>query len=103
MVGAAGRRRALKRSRQPVLAVRSVPSPNVLILAQVGKGDAVRTRTIEEIEQAFREMGLTELTWGRPPEPSIEPVAERVPAMQTFIRIETSTTPLKEKSDADVA
>ncbi len=61
------------------------------------------TRTIEEIEQAFREMGLTEATWGRAQTPEAEDLAESLPAGQIFIRIETTTTPLERKTDADLA
>jgi len=63
----------------------------------------VKTRTIEEIEEAFREIGLSEATWGRPqlPEPEVE--AEPRSSEQVFIRIETTTTPLETKTDADLA
>jgi len=63
----------------------------------------VKTRTIEEIEEAFREIGLSETTWGRPEvaEPKVE--AEPTPSEQIFIRIETTTTPLERKTDADLA
>ena len=61
----------------------------------------MKTRTIEEIERAFREMGLTEETWGRtkPSATTVEPST----TSQVFIRIETTTTPLKEKTHADLA
>lgn len=63
----------------------------------------MKTRTIEEIEKAFREMGLTEETWGRT-EPSATTVEEEPSTTsQVFIRIETTTTPLKEKTHADLA
>jgi len=63
----------------------------------------VKTRTIEEIEQAFREMGLTESTWGRMHAPGVEIADESAPNEQVFIRIETTTTPVETKSDADLA
>ncbi len=62
----------------------------------------MRTRTIEEIEAAFREIGLTEETWGRSHSPTME-VGEGPTAPQVFIRIETVTTPLDEKTSADLA
>lgn len=61
------------------------------------------TRTIEEIEQAFREMGLNEATWGRSKAPETEVAAESASREQIFIRIETTTTPLETKTDADLA
>ena len=62
----------------------------------------MKTRTIEEIETAFREMGLTEETWGRSePETEVDEAATAAP--QVFIRIETTTTPLEEKTSADLA
>lgn len=67
------------------------------------EGDAMKARTLEEIEQAFREIGLTETTWGQPQTPEAEIVAEAAPAEQIFIRIETTTTPLERKIDADLA
>lgn len=63
----------------------------------------MKTRTVEEIEQAFREMGLTETTWGRTQSPEAEDVVESLPAEQIFIRLETTTTPLERKTDADLA
>ena len=62
----------------------------------------MKTRTIEEIERAFREIGLTEETWGRT-EPSATTEEEPSTTSQVFIRIETTTTPLKEKTHADLA
>jgi hypothetical protein len=61
----------------------------------------MKTRTIEEIERVFREIGLTEATWGK----QTVPKAERQPssAPQIFVRIETTTTPLGRKTDADLA
>jgi hypothetical protein len=60
-------------------------------------------RTIEQIEKAFREIGLDETTWGKQvpsvTESPAEPASSRE---QVFIRIETTTTPLELK-DADVA
>ncbi len=63
----------------------------------------MKTRTIDEIEQAFREMGLSETTWGRPqvPEPGVD--AEPRSSEQILIRLETTTTPLETKSNADLA
>jgi len=63
----------------------------------------MKTRTIEEIEKVFREIGLSETTWGRPqvPEPEVE--AEPTQGEQIFIRIETTTTPLERKTDANLA
>jgi hypothetical protein len=63
----------------------------------------MKIRTIEEIEEAFREMGLTEATWGRPQVPETEATAEPGTTEQIFIRIETTTTPLEVKTNADVA
>jgi len=63
----------------------------------------MKTRTLREIEQAFREMGLTEQTWGREPIPEPEMEPELSSTAQVFIRIETTTTPLEEKTDADLA
>jgi hypothetical protein len=63
----------------------------------------VSTRTIEEIEEAFRDMGLTETTWGRSQPPRTEVIAELRPTEQIFIRIETTTTPLEAKTNADLA
>lgn len=64
----------------------------------------MKTRTIEQIEEAFREMGLTETTWGQRQalETQIAAELER-PTEQIFIRIETTTTPLEIKTDADLA
>lgn len=63
----------------------------------------MRTRTIEEIEQVFREMGLTEATWGGSQVTETEIAAEPVSTDQIFIRIETTTTPLEIKTNADLA
>lgn len=63
----------------------------------------MKTRTIEEIEEAFREIGLTEATWGRPQGSETEVAAETGPTEQVFIRIETTTTPLEVKTNADLA
>ena len=59
----------------------------------------MKTHTIEEIEKAFREMGLTEATWGR----KTAPEAQSPSAPQIFIRIETTTTPIERKTNADLA
>jgi hypothetical protein len=63
----------------------------------------MKLRTIEEIEQAFREMGLTEKAWGRGQTNETEVVAECSPLDQIFIRIETTSTPLESKIDAHLA
>jgi len=63
----------------------------------------MKTRTVEEIEGAFREIGLTEMTWGQLRLPETDIAAERSHAAQIFIRIETTTTPLKDKTNADLA
>ena len=60
-------------------------------------------RTIEQIEKAFREIGLDETTWGKRVPSATEPPAQ--PASrpeQVFIRIETTSTPLEPK-DANLA
>jgi hypothetical protein len=56
----------------------------------------MKTRTAEEIERAFREMGLTEKTWGQQNVSDTDIAVEQSPAPQLFIRIETTTTPLEE-------
>ena len=63
----------------------------------------MKTRTIEEIEIAFREMGLTRKTWGQAQLPEIEVTPEPRSNEQIFIRIETTTTPLEAMTDADLA
>lgn len=63
----------------------------------------MKTRTIEEIERAFREIGLTEETWGRTEHPSTKVEVAPSTAPQVFIRIETTTTPLEEQTHADLA
>lgn len=63
----------------------------------------MKSRTVEEIEKAFREMGLTEKTWGQAKIPETDPSNEEPPAPQIFIRIVTTTTPLEEKTNADLA
>ena len=63
----------------------------------------MKARTIDQIEKAFREIGLTEATWGRKEEPPVEVPTEVVQNQQTFIRMENTTTPLEAKPDADVA
>jgi hypothetical protein len=64
----------------------------------------VTPRTIEQIEEAFRDMGLDETSWGTTRVPSVaEPSTEPAGRLeQVFIRIETTTTP-QEPNDADVA
>ncbi len=60
-------------------------------------------RDIKQIEQAFRDMGLDETTWGKQVPSVTDPPAEPTATPeQVFIRIETTTTPL-EPTDADVA
>ena len=61
------------------------------------------SRTIREIEEAFREMGLTELSWGQKQALGTKIATAPVPAAQIFIQIETTTTPLEEKPDAYLA
>jgi hypothetical protein len=61
----------------------------------------MKTRTIEEIERVFREIGLTEATWGKQTVPEAETQPSSAP--QIFVRIETTTTPLGRKTDADLA
>lgn len=63
----------------------------------------MKPRTIEEIEQAFRDMGLTEKTWGRPEVREGQAEPETAPIEQVFIRMETTTTPLDAKTNADLA
>ena len=63
----------------------------------------MKTRTIEEIEEAFREMGLTETTWGRPHMHETEVAAEDGTTERLLIRIETTTTPLEVKTNVDLA
>ena len=60
-------------------------------------------RTIEEIEEAFREIGLTEKTWGQGAAPETDVEVETSPTEQVFIRLETTTTPLEVKANADLA
>ena len=63
------------------------------------------TRKLDDIEKAFREMGLNETTWGRQESPTIDPPAQpgAPEREQLFIRIETTTTPLETKPIADLA
>jgi hypothetical protein len=63
----------------------------------------MKTRTVEEIEKAFREMGLTKKTWGQAGPPETDLAAEQPPSPQIFIRIETTTKPLEENTNADLA
>ena len=63
----------------------------------------MKSRPIEEIEKAFREMGITEATWGKMPISQPEEAAQLKPEAQFFIRIETTTTVLERKPDADLA
>jgi hypothetical protein len=57
----------------------------------------------EEIETAFRQIGLTEKTWGQTRPTEADLMAEQVHSSRIFIRIETTTTPLEEKTNADLA
>ena len=63
----------------------------------------MKTRTVAQIEKVFREFGLTEKTLGQARVPETELSTEESPAPQIFIRIETTTTPLEEKNNADLA
>jgi hypothetical protein len=74
----------------------------MLDVGQLKEGD-MTTRSVEEIEAAFREMGLDERTWGQAPPSSLPQSPSGTPVPYVFIRIETTTTPLGEKSDADLA
>jgi hypothetical protein len=60
----------------------------------------MQMRTPEDIEKAFREMGLSEATWGT--QPALDE-GTQAPPLTLFIRIETTTTPLERKEDADLA
>lgn len=60
-------------------------------------------RTVEEIELIFREIGLSESTWGRMNEPGVMSGDDPVPTEVVFIRFETTTTPLEKKADAHLA
>ena len=61
-------------------------------------------RAIQEIEKAFREMGISEGSWGKPMLPTdlVQPLDES-PEPQVFIRIEITTTPLQGRADAHLA
>jgi hypothetical protein len=66
----------------------------------------MQPRPIEEIEKAFREMGLGAKERGglsvTPEGPkALEPLAE--PEPQIFVRIHSTTTPLKTWPDANLA
>lgn len=63
----------------------------------------MKARTLEEIEKAFCEMGMTKETWGQIRASEMDFSAEQPPTTQVFIRIETTTTPLEEKPNADLA
>ena len=63
----------------------------------------MKTRTMEEIENTFREIGLTEKTWGQAGVRETDLTSGQSSAAQIFIRIETTTTPLEEKSNANLA
>lgn len=63
----------------------------------------MRTRTIKEIEAAFRDMGLGRASCRKDVHPAPEVQVEERPREQVFIRIEANTTPLEAKTDADVA
>jgi hypothetical protein len=67
------------------------------------EGRLVTPRTIDQIEKAFRDMGLNETTWGKQERSVTELPAESASTQErVFIRIETTTTPLEPK-DANVA
>ena len=63
----------------------------------------MKTRTIEEIEKAFREMGLSEPTWGQQQVQEVLDPCESGRREVVFIRVETGTTPLEAKADANLA
>ena len=63
----------------------------------------MKTRTIDEIEKAFRDIGLNETTWGREALPASAVETEQGPTEQVFIRIEGTTTPLETKRNAHMA
>ena len=63
----------------------------------------MKPRTIEEIEKAFHEMGLTETTWGKLQATETKIITKDEQIEQTFIRIETTTTPLEVENNADLA
>lgn len=64
----------------------------------------MKTRTIEEIEEAFREMGLSESTWGKILVTEPVPVEdEHNSEGQIFIRIENTTKPMENPSNAHLA
>jgi len=63
----------------------------------------MQPRTIEEIEKAFREMGIAAGSWGRTAVPQAEEQQSAQTEPQIFIRIEATTTPLEGKADADLA
>jgi hypothetical protein len=58
-------------------------------------------RSIEDIDKAFRDMGLNEATWGIPTLTSVG--TEATTSTQVFIRIDTATTPLEKETDAHLA
>ena len=58
-------------------------------------------RSIEEIERAFREMGIAVTDSGGMTLPPKQPLIEPTP--QVFFRIETNTDPLEGEPDADLA
>jgi hypothetical protein len=62
----------------------------------------VTPRTNEQIEKAFRDMGLNETTWGSQDVSVAAPPGEIPRAEQVFIRAEATTTPLESK-DAHLA
>jgi hypothetical protein len=63
----------------------------------------MKPRTIEEIEKAFREMGISEKAWGTLSITQPEELGQVQLGPQLFIRIEATTTPLEDKSGADLA
>lgn len=58
-------------------------------------------RSIEDIEKAFRDMGLTEATWGIPNVPPTD--TQAAPTAQVFVRTDTTTAPLEKETHAHLA
>ena len=63
----------------------------------------MKPRSIEEIEAALREMGISDASWGQMPGQELAESAPEKPEPQLFIRIESTTTPLQKKPDVDLA
>lgn len=63
----------------------------------------MKARTLEEIEQAFREIGLTEPTWGRMHDFRSD-LVHRPPQSEYFLlRTDNMTIPLEMIDDAHLA